>query len=303
MNTNFKALLRLMVTGIVLLASGTAHGAGEEIVLAPRAQAGDAHRLALTMTTRTEAFSRGASGESFEEDVRLRYEATVVVLEAGADGRPVRERHERASLTFERPSESGSLFIEPVTYEVRRGERIEIFVGGRRIDAALEQTLARVLENQFEHTLAPAFLDPGRPVAVGESWRLDEALVRRFLASRGVKVVAFGEGASAKLTRSTDEGGGTVLAIDYDVPIDRLVLTKMPPNAAASRSEARLRGRIALANTARRPPASARSELEFRLSGLSRSVAQSLPWSLRRSETVEIATSAAQSVAAYHPEP
>ncbi len=301
--TSLRILLgssALLVATAVAAADGGA-AAAERLSLLPRRQAGDAHRLALSVTTRTEALSRGASGESYEEDVRLRYEATVVVLEASSDGRPIRERHEHASLTFERPSESGSLFVEPVTYEVRRGDRLEIFQGSRRIDGELERTIARVLESQFEYTLAPAFLDPGRPVEVGESWRLDESLVRRFLASRGVKVLAFGKGASATLSRSSGESSASSLVIDYEVPIERLELTRMPPNTAASRSEARLTGRIALAAARRQPPVSARSDLKFRLSGLSRTLAQSLPWSLERSETVETMTSAAQNVVSYQP--
>lgn len=259
----------------------------EEVALQARMTPGAAYRLSLAVVTDTEAFSKGGSGETYEEKVRLQYRADVTVLDVDAQGRPTRERHDHASLTFERPGESGSLFKENVSLGVERRNDIEVSLAGKRVAPELEKVLSDVLEKQFEFTLEPALLDPGRSVEVGESWAPDESLARRFLQSRGVRVAAFGEDAVVKLVRETREDGQSALVVDYRIPISRFALTRMPAHTEASRSEALLAGRIELAREPGRPPVSARSNLTLSLNGTSRTPAQSMPWGVRSSVTVE----------------
>jgi hypothetical protein len=275
--------LALASAAAFLLASATA---AEEIVLRPRYEAGDSYRLSLVVTTDTEANSAGEAGESFEENVRLHYQASVGVLEVDGGGRPLRERHQQVSLVFERPGEKGSLFAENVDYEVERKEGLAILVGGQRVDPKLERTVADVLEKQFEYTLEPAFLQPDGRVKVGESWQPDASLASRFLLSRGIRVIEFGQGGSARLERRELADGKEQLVIEYSIPIARFELTRMPPRAEAARSEARLEGRIHLASDPRRGAISSFSNLTLDLSGVSRGPTQSLPWSLRSVVTV-----------------
>lgn len=295
------AKTRFALFGILASLLPTAVGA-EELQLRPRMQAGDSYRLSLSVLTDTEAFSKGEGGENFAETVRLHYQAAVEVLEADA-GRPVRERHDRAVLTFERPGESGSLFKEGVTLEIGRAAGIEVYLGGRRVDRKLEKVLADVLEKQFEFTLEPAVLEPGRPVEVGSSWTPHEDLARRFLLSRGMKVVEFGEGATARLLREPVEGGEMAWVVDYVIPVSRFVLTQMPPHAEASRTEARLEGRIRLTERGALVPVSARSNLTLSLNGVSKTTAQSMPWRVRSSVTVEKSSTPSGDLAAFAPTP
>ncbi|CAG1007391.1 hypothetical protein MYXO_03581 [Myxococcaceae bacterium] len=280
---------------VSMLLAADAASAAETLGLRPRLETGDAYALSLSVLTETEAFSKGVAGERYEETVRIVYAAAVTVLEVDDSGRPLRERHDRASLTFERPGESGSLFKESVTLEVERKEGLEVRLGGRRVEARIERLVSDVLEKQFEHTLEPAFLDPGRSVEVGESWLPDEHLAKRFLASRGIRVVDFAEGASARLVRDAENEGA--LVIDYEIPISRFELAKMPSNAMASNSEATLEGRVRLAAEPREGPVLTKTHLAFRLNGISRTTAQSLPWHLRSSVTVERSSQRSQDVA------
>lgn len=273
----------------------------EELSLRSRLRPGDSYRLSLSVLTQTEASARGPGAESFDETVRLQYRAGVTVLEVDAEERPVREQHRGVSLTFERPGDSGPLFQEPVSFEVRRKERLEIFAGNERLDARLEKPMADVLEKQFEYTLEPALVDPGRAVEVGESWAPSEDLARRFLLSRGVRVLAFGDGAVATLRRAPGNDGTTGLVVDYSIPIARLELLRMPDHAEAARSEGVLDGQIRLASEPGTPPVSTKSSLTLDLSGLSRTAAQSMPWSLRSSVTVERTTSPAGDLATSGP--
>ena len=270
----------------------------EELQLRPRFDPGDAYRLSLRVTTETDASSKGPNGESIQEEVRLQYKASVVVLEVDAAQRPIRERHRGVSLTFERPGESGSLFTEPVTLDVVRKDGLEIQLGSKRVDSRIERTITELLEKQFEFTLEPALLEPGRAVEVGDSWQPDESLTRRFLQSRGIRVIDFAEGAVATLRRQTRENGGSELVIDYDIPISRLELTQMPPNSEATRSEARLSGQVQLATDPGKAPPSSTSNLTLELNGLSRASVQSMPWNIRSSTRVEKASEATQDLAA-----
>ena len=261
---------------------------GEEIVLRPAYQPGDSYRLSLEVTTKTEASSAGVEGKATAEHVRLAYDASVVVLEVDRQGRPVRERHEGVRLTFQRPDGSGSLFGPDTSYEVRRedGGRVRLSVQGRRADRRSEAIVAEILASQFEHTLESVLVDPGRPVAVGESWELDPKLVRRFLRERGVRVVRFGGAARASLERQWREDDQVDLVVHYHVPIAWFELDRAPRRTQPSESEALLEGEILLASGARRTTISRSSHLDLNMRGITNSapgVAESVAWSLQRS--------------------
>ena len=74
----------------------------EQISLRPRYHAGDAYVLSLSALKNAELVARGEKQKSFREDVHLRYEANVLVLETDAAGIPVRERHQDVVLSFVR---------------------------------------------------------------------------------------------------------------------------------------------------------------------------------------------------------
>ena len=304
-NAMQRKLLSPTLRGLCAFAMGLAlagAAAADDVVLRPRLEPGDRYRLSLRVLTDTSAFSKGVGGETYEELVRLHYQADVTVLEVDAEGSPSRERHDRASLTFQRPGDSGSLFKEGVSLEVARRSDVEISVAGRRLDRKLEDTLADVLEKQFEFTLEPAFLAPGRPVKPGDSWTPNEDLVRRYLLGRGVRVIAFGEGAVATLVQEPREDGRSADFVDYQIPIERFVLTRMPEGAQASKTEARLEGRIQLAPEPDQAPLSARSNLTLQLNGTSRTTAQSQPWGVRTSITIEKSSSGREDLATLAPE-
>lgn len=272
-----------------------------DMTLQHRMKPDDVYELSLRVSTDTEAFSKGAAGENFEETVKLHYQAAVTVLEVDAEGRPVRERHDDASLTYERPDGAGSLFKEGVTLDVERLAGVEISLAGRRLERKMEKVIADVLEKQFEFTLEPALVEPGRPVEVGDTWTPNEDLARRFLRSRGVRVIEFGEEPIARLIRETREDGTSALVIDYRIPISRFELTRMPPNVEPARSEAQLEGRIELAPAPGQAPVATRSHLALALNGLSHTTAQSMPWTVKSTVTVEKRCSLRQSVALLAP--
>jgi hypothetical protein len=284
MRSTAIALGALLAVAALCAASASA---AEDVVLRPRFRAGDTYALSLRVSTRTDGVSSGESGESVAEDVRLAYAASVMVLEVDGDGRAVRERHEDVRLTFERPGDSGSLFKPGVAYEVRRKDGIEVSLGGRRAEPRVEKTVAEILEKQFEHTLEPALLEPGRPVEVGESWEPDPSLTKRFLLSRGIRVIALGDGATATLLREQGEHGASELVVEYAIPIARFALRTMPERAEATRSSARLEGRVRLGDAPGRPAAATFSSLTIELGGVLSGAAQPVPWSLRSTETVE----------------
>jgi hypothetical protein len=272
---------------VSILALCTApRAAAEEISLRPRYEPGDSYLLSLAVTTNTQA--EGVADASFQEDVHLDYSARVVVLAVDREGRPVRERHEDVRLTFQRPGESGSLFQDGAGYEVRREDALKIFVGDARAEPRIEKIVADVLEKQFEFTLEPALLDPGRPVEVGDTWELDPSVARRFLSTRGMRVAAFGT-AEATLAQSGREGDDGGWVINYSIPIERFELMGMPEHARAKESEARLEGQIRLGPPRRRIPISSISNLTLRVSGVTSppGAAEPVPWNLNRSVMVE----------------
>jgi hypothetical protein len=284
--STMKAAAIFFSVASLLLASVAS---AEQVVLRPRHRAGDSYALSLGAATRTDAFSRSRTRPVFSEDVDLRYRATVVVLETDGKGRPTRERHLGVALAALRPDGSDPLFADGTTYEVRRDDDgdVRVFVAGRRIERRIERVVARLLEDQFEFTSGPDLLDPGRPVSVGESWRLESSQVRRFLRERGVRVVELGAPATATLVRRF-EGDDSGLVVHYEIPLAWFELDRMPANARTARSEGRLAGDVRLASPASGQPVVHTSSLELRMNGIVGAVATyASPWSLASTQRAD----------------
>jgi hypothetical protein len=258
----------------------------EQIVLAPRYQPGDTYQLSLAATTDTESMSRGATPRAASEDVALRYEAIVLVLEVDGEGRATRERHLRVALTATRPDHGErSLFRPGASFELRRERDGEprLFVADRRLDRELEKVVAGVLASRLEDTRLAALLDPGRPVEVGETWTLDPALARRILRERGLRVVEFGAPATARLERDADGA----LVLRYAVPVSWLELRRMPPNTRAARSEGRLAGEVRLAADPRGDAHSSSLAVAMNGAVVKTGVAPAFPWRLASTQRTE----------------
>jgi hypothetical protein len=271
-------------TGLGLLLSLGA--AAEDIRLRSGYSPGDQYVLSLTTVTHTDVSARGAEQGSFKEDVELRYDATVEVVETDTDGAPVRERHEGVDLTYVRPDGSGSLFKKGAAFEVLRkdGGAIQIYFRGARVEAKIEKIVGDLLTHQFEYAVG-ALVDPGRPVQVGETWTLEANRVQEFLRARGMQGVELDGPATATL----GEGKGDQLAIRYRIPIDSFALSEMPLNAQTARSHGRLEGEVQLDANALHRPVVHSSELALRMKGAMQLAgsARTSPWSLRRSQSVE----------------
>lgn len=268
--------------------------AAEPLALAPRFQPGDARTLSLSTTTNTESLSGAAEGRRSGEAVRLTYRASVTVLEVDGDGRPRRERHEHVQLAYERPEGSGSLFQPGATFEARRGKRggWQLFAGDRRLDRKVEKVVSGLLESQLEHGLLPALLDPGRPVATGETWELERRLAKRLLEERGLRVIEFGAAPSATLLG--EPGGPRRLA--YRIPVDWVELNRMPPDARTAASEASLEGEVAL--DADGHALGHTASLAVRMNGalVKTGVATAVPWRLESSRLTAQRTQALERV-------
>jgi hypothetical protein len=249
--------------------------------------------------TRIDGTAPGVDGSSRAVDVRLHYRARVTVLDVDSDGHPVREFHQDVSLTFERPDESGSMFKSGTAFEVRRIEGIEIHVGRDRLPAAAEKVVVDVLAKQFDHTLEPALLAPGTGVELGDTWRPDASLARRFLLSRGIRVLELGDDPSVTMRgpagAELESGSGPV--IEYRIPIERFELREMPRGAEVSSSSAVLEGRVHLSAYPDRLPVSSQSQLTMTLNGTSSVSTKTHPWGLRSSERVERRTDGLDAVA------
>lgn len=279
----------LTLTGFTIL--GAAPGLGADPVeLRPPLRAGDVHVLSLRVESATVASSRGATREQ-HETTRLEYTARVTVLAVDGSGRPLRERHDDVSLTFERPGERGSLFAEDVSYEVRReraGE-VEIFVGDARIARSTEKVIADLLAHRLEHGSGPEIFEPSGDVTVGDTWILDEDAIRRFLHAQGIRVIALGGPATATLERVAGERADRELVIRYRVPVGWCQWVEMPENATASSSHALLEGQIRLSADPMREPFAARSHLEMALRGVvtKPGVARPFPWKMQTTKAVD----------------
>ncbi len=280
-----KVAARLALSLCVLLAPSFASAA--DLRLTPRHQVGDRFTLSIDANTHTRALSQSPATRAVGEQVRLRYDASVVILEVDAAGTSLRERHEGARFRFERPDGSGSLFPDRVDYEVRRRDdgRARIFIGDERLDRRRESLLTALLTSQFEATLGPALLQPGGPVEIGDSWELDARLARRFLREQGLRVVDFGAPATATLELAPD-ADGRELRIRYQIPIERLELLEMPPNTRTSASGASYSGELRLGTAPRQQSHIANLTLDLNGVVVKSGVAASFPFELHSSKLV-----------------
>jgi hypothetical protein len=278
---------RLFVVASSCFAVFAAPAFAEQLVLKPRYAVGDSYRLALRNTISTETSLSSGAEKAFHENVQVEYTTKVVVLEVDAAGQPLRERHHNAQLTFMRPNESGSL-LERATFQVRREDgETRLFVKGKRLDARYEKLITDILDHQFQYTLGPALFDPGRAVEVGESWELDPKLTRKFLAERGLHVVALDGAATARLERR-GEAASSELVIHYSIPIEQIEVPELPENARVADSQARFAGEIHLGPEAGGAPLAFSSNLDLSMQGVVPAprvaFATPVPWSFQRSQ-------------------
>ncbi|MDJ0787643.1 MAG: hypothetical protein QNK05_12610 [Myxococcota bacterium] len=275
----------LIAVAVALCAmSGTA----EEIHLRPDFAPGDSYQLNLSAITDTAAFSQRGDRNSYSEAVKLDYRARVLVLSVDARGFPTRERHHDVRLGFVRPDESGQLFGSGTSFEVRRtdGGGIGVFANGRRIERGVEKVVVNLLKDQFELGGAPALIEPGRPVALGEQWELDRERAKRLLQAGGVRVVEMGGPATAELRladppRDGEPGTDSDWVVRYRIPADWVRLSEMPEGSRASSSEAVLEGEIRL-TPGRSTLVSHSSHLRMKMAGVAGQGGSHLnvPWRL-----------------------
>ena len=266
--------------------------AGEVFSLELRFQKGDRYRLALSAITETSAYAKSGDQRSHNEAVKLDYRAQILVLEVDAEGVPIRERHEAVRLGFERPEESGQLFGSGTSFDVHRGAgaEIQLFANGQRVERRVERIVADLLVDQLEYGPTPALVDPGRPVQIGETWKLDPDRARELLRRSGLRVLEMGADATATLRLAGmplagEPGADTDLLIEYTVPAKWVRLNRMPEGARAAESEARLIGEIRVSSGSSTVLAHS-SHLEFQLAGVAGRAGAHLnvPWRVERSK-------------------
>ena len=283
-----ESVARLVLTGLVVLGGSLAH-AGDlaELRLSPRHQVGDRFTLSLDATTHTRALSRSPATDAAGEQVRLRYDASIVILEVDDAGASLRERHEGARLRYERPDGSGSLFPDRVDYELRRRRdgSARIFIGEKRLDRRRESLITTLLASRFEATLGPALLSPDRPVVIGDSWTLDRKLAKRFLREQGLRVVDFGEPATATLEVIPDSDEQE-LRIRYQIPIARFELAEMPHNTRTAMSDASYSGELRLGAAPRHQSHVSNLVIDMNGAVVKSGVASPFPFELRSSKLV-----------------
>ena len=283
-----ESVARFVLAGFVVVVASLAN-AGDlaELRLSPRHQVGDRFTLSLDATTQTRALSRSPATDAAGEQVRLRYDASVVILEVDDAGASLRERHEGARLRYERPDGSGSLFPDRVDYEVRRRDdgSARIFVGDERIDRRHESLITTLLASQFESTLGPALLAPDRPVVIGDSWTLDRKLAKRFLREQGLRVVDFGAPATATLEGIPDSDERE-LRIRYQIPIAQFELAEMPRNMRTAMSDASYSGELRLGAAPRHQSHVSNLVIDMNGAVVKSGVASSFPFELRSSKLV-----------------
>lgn len=248
-----KTSLRSRLSSLLAAALGTLAVSGApafaaDLVLQPHHRVGDSYALSLHADRDTDASWKARAHSTFAESARLDYTATVVVLEADATGRALRERHENVRLTATRPEGQTSLFGDGASFEVRRsGDALQVFAGDERLDRKSEEIVTALLATQFERGVGPALFDPGRPVELGESWALDPTLARRLLREHGVRAVKLDGAPTATLARRPAAGADGELVIRYAIPVAWFEADGLPAHARATESDARLEGEIPLA--------------------------------------------------------
>jgi len=285
--TRASASLSLLLAAWIV----TAAAGAEEIQLQSRHEVGDSYALSLRTTTQTQLRSKARRSKA--EDVQLTYTATVDVLETDVAGLPLRERHRDAQLRFERPGETGALFREGATFEVRReaGGDVQLFANDVRVERKVETLVADVLAAQFEHSVAPALLQPDHPIEVGETWQLDPSIARRLLRAHDVRVVDFAAPATATLARA-DGDDPDARVIHYRIPVSRWEPDALPENARTSESDAQVEGEIRFSADPNGAPLEHRSKLVSSLRGVmtASGVAAPVPWRLENTSASEQST-------------
>lgn len=283
-----ESVVRFVLAGFVVVVASIANaGDLSDLRLSPRHQVGDRFALSIDATTHTRARSQSPAMRAAGEQVRLRYDASVVILEVDGAGASLRERHEGARLRYERPDGSGSLFPDRVEYELRRrGDgSARIFFGDERLDRRRESLITTLLASRFETTLGPKLLAPDRPVVIGDSWTLDRKLAKRFLREQGLRVVDFGEPATATLEMIPDSDERE-LRIRYQIPIARFELAEMPRNTRTAMSDASYSGELRLGATPRQQSHVSNLVIDMNGAVVKSGVASPFPFELRSSKLV-----------------
>lgn len=289
MQIRFRSTFFLAV-GLALAVAAPA--LGEDPSLVPKYRPGDAYALALNAATETEAVSGGSVDKRFHQLVRVEYEADVVILAVDAEGRPVRERHQDVRLDVQSSQGSGSIFEGDTSFEVHREDgEVTVFMDGRRAAPGKEKVIVQILATQFEHTLEPALLDPGRQVALGETWELDPSRAEALLRQRGIRVVELGAPATATMALRTGEDGRDALEVDYRIPISWIHPGDLFPGALAGETGGLFEGTVRLASTPNQVPVSRRSRLTLDIQGSvtnwGRTNTRPYPWTVHSSKTAE----------------
>jgi hypothetical protein len=271
-----------LLAGLIGLAA--LPGAAVDLELSHHFQPGQSYQLSIRNETQTDSSSRGADRPTFRESVAVDYEATVVVLAVDADGCPVREQHRDVSMTFTRPDETGSLFSKPSTFQVERvdGNDVRITTGGDRVSRDIERVLREPLRRNHDRCARAAWLEPGRPVEVGESWPLDVGFARQLLRDRGLSGVALADHPTATL--ELQDGWPTVR---YSIPVSRVRVRGLPQTTRVAGSRAMLEGTLVVPNATRVPSAELSSNLELDLHGAAHTLGlgRSFGWKLHRMES------------------
>jgi hypothetical protein len=280
-----------LVASLSLLCGLSIPAQAEEVRLQRRHHVGDSY--ALSLRTTTQSALRAKPRKSQAEDVQLTYTATVEVLEVDAAGLPVRERHAGAQLRYERPDGAGALFREGASFEVRRDADggLALFANDGRVERKIEKLVADVLARQFEYSLVPDLLAPGRSVEIGETWELDPKIARRLLRAHDVRIVDFAGPATATLARAADDDA-SARVIRYRIPIARWEPGTLPDNARTAESDAQVEGEIRLSTDPDAAPLEHRSKLVSSLHGVmtASGVAAPVPWSLENASASEQST-------------
>jgi hypothetical protein len=268
--------------GLLLSLAASAEG----LVLRPRYEVGDQFALSLVTVTKTDLRSSALTSGARRASVEFRYTATVEVIETAADGSPVRERHHGVELTSPRRDGSGSLFAKGASIEVLRDDAgsLQVFHQGARVDRKIEKIVADLLSQQFAYGVG-ALVDPGRAVALGETWQLAPERVEAFLRARGLRAIELGGPATASVAAGESER----LTVRYRIPIEAFALDETPSNLRPGRSSGSLEGEVQLDPNGAQHLTVHSSSLALNLKGAMDGTGASHRslWSLHRSQSVD----------------